>query len=84
MELVTLTDNVVIDELLCFIVIKINVVAAEHLEKLCVGSFSEQIIEDSKLKFFKLCNRGEDLMIVQQQMLLTIRKGGDKIKILIT
>ena len=50
----SLSDNVVTDEFLCYIANKVDVLPADTLVTLCVGTFTEQLIEDSKLKLYNL------------------------------
>ena len=46
--------TVIVDELLCFIANKLDYVGAEELISLCVKSFSEADIKESKLTLFKI------------------------------
>ena len=52
--------TVIVDELLCFIASKLDYVSSEELVSLCIKSFSDVIIKESKLSLFSTCNRGPD------------------------
>ena len=74
----SLADTVVIDELLCYLANKVDVLNADALVTLCVGTFTEQFIEDSKLKLYNLCKRGPNDPPIDGLSKFTKRKGDKK------
>ena len=51
-------DTVVIDELLCYISSKLNLLTCDTLVSLCINGFTDAAIVASKLCLFNACNRG--------------------------
>ena len=49
---------IIVDELLCFIANKLQILQCEELIHMCTNVFTDVNIKDSKLKFFNAINRG--------------------------
>ena len=78
MDNLDLTDVIEVDELLCYISNKINLVPADNLITLCVGSFTEQQIENSKSKFYCMCKHGPEDIVISETTRFIRRKGENK------
>ena len=50
--------DIMIDELLCYISWKLQVMTTDDLVNICVNSFTETKISESKLSLFNACERG--------------------------
>ena len=53
-------STVIVDELLCFLASKQDYVSCEELVSLCVKTFTDVNIKESKLTLFATCERGPD------------------------
>ena len=70
-----MANNVIVDELLCFISNKLQILATDEIIKLCIIPFTDINIKDSKLKFFNACNRGPQHMQPATGIKYQVRKG---------
>ena len=70
--------NIIINELLCYIANKVNILATTFLEKLCVDAFTADQIESSKLVFFNACKRGPDDEVIPDVFWFKLRRGALK------
>ena len=55
-----MADTIIIDELLCFITNKLDIVPCDDLVTLCTKTFDETTIRESKLTLFNACHRGPE------------------------
>ena len=73
-------NNAIIDELLCFISWKLQVLTTDELVKVCADTFTEANIVESKLRLFTASSRGPGLDPVGNGIKFTRRQGDKRIE----
>ena len=53
-------QTIIMDELLCFIANKLDIVTCDEIVSLCTTHFNDANIRQSKLTLFNVCQRGPD------------------------
>ena len=73
-------NTAIIDELLCFISWKLQVLTTDELVNVCANTFTETNIVESKLRLFTECRRGPGLEPVGDGIKFTRRQGDKRIE----